>query len=126
MRTGWRCRKMFDSITSTRLRSLFGRSCRKIDFQTCVSVSQFQNLTRTGSRGSTVLVSTAIAPLNLQECLGVFPLRELELEVLALVDQDLPVFREHDPHALEGARRRPFEVDACRPEAAAVARALEL
>ena len=31
-------------MTSTRLRSLFGRPCRKIDFQTCVSVSQFQNL----------------------------------------------------------------------------------
>src|SRR5262249_54886509 len=40
MRTGCRCRKMFDSITSTRVRSVSGRSPA---FQTCVSVSQFQN-----------------------------------------------------------------------------------
>jgi hypothetical protein len=39
------------------LRSLFGRPCRKIEVHTCVSVSQFQNLTGALSFGSTVFVS---------------------------------------------------------------------
>ena len=59
-RTGCRCRNTFDNITSTRLRSLFGRPCRKIDVQTCVSVSQFQNLTGALAFGSTVFVSAIL------------------------------------------------------------------
>ena len=44
----------------------------------------------------------------------------------ALVDEDLAVVGEHDARALERPRRRSFEVDPGRPEAAAVTRALEL
>src|SRR5215203_675275 len=84
MRTGCRCRKTFDSITSTRLRSLSGRPCRNTDVQTCVSVSQFQNRVPGPSCGATVLVSAMFVG------------------------------------------GRPFEVNAGRAEAAAVARALEL
>jgi hypothetical protein len=47
---------MFDNITSTRLRSVVGLPCRKIDVQTCVSVSQFQNRTSGPSCGSMVCV----------------------------------------------------------------------
>src|SRR5439155_4583650 len=54
------------------------------------------------------------------------PLAQLALEVAALVDENLPVFGEHDAHALERTRRRPFEVHAGEAEAAAVARTLEL
>src|SRR5689334_15031460 len=53
MRTGCRCRKMFDNITSTRVRSVSGRSWRNTDFQTCVSVSQFQNSVALLSFGTT-------------------------------------------------------------------------
>src|SRR5262245_56755419 len=50
-------------MTSTRVRSESGRSCRKIDFQTCVSVSQFQNRVPAPSFGATVFVS-AIGPFS--------------------------------------------------------------
>src|SRR4051794_21660705 len=102
---------MFDSITSTRFRSLSGRSWRKIDFQTCVSVSQFQKRTRTGSCGCTVLVSTAMSPSDLQKCFRVFPLRQLELVVVTLVHEQLSILGEDDAHALERPRRRAFEID---------------
>ena len=36
--TGCRCRKTFVITTSTRLRFVLGTPCRKIDFQSCVSV----------------------------------------------------------------------------------------
>src|SRR5215467_2862709 len=58
---------MFDSITSTRVRSVSGRSWRKTDFQTCVSVSQFQNSVALLSFGATFTappgaVTTPAAP----------------------------------------------------------------
>src|SRR3954451_11700335 len=74
-----------------------------------------------GSNGSTDLSKN----LRLQKCLGIRPLSQLALEVAALVDENLAVLGEHDAGALERARRRAFEVDAGRAEAAAVARALE-
>src|SRR5262249_23703441 len=64
--------------------------------------------------------------LHLQKRLGVRPLSKLTLEVPALVHQDLSIVGKHDADALEGARRRAFEVDARDAEPAAVARALEL
>src|SRR5262245_6674334 len=68
----------------------------------------------------------SISQSHLEKRLRVFPLRELELEVLALVDQDLSVFSKDDAYALERARRGAFEIDAGRAEPAAMARALEL
>src|SRR3954463_8575410 len=63
--------------------------------------------------------------LRLQERFRVSPLSQLALEVAALVDQDLAVFGEDDPRALERARRRTFKVAAAKRKAAAVAGALE-
>src|SRR5262249_13550666 len=123
MRTGCRCRNTFDSITSTRLRSLSTRPCRKIDVHACVSVSQFQKRVPTPSFGATVLVS---AMSRLHERLGVGPLPELVLELPRLVHQDLSVVGQDDARALERPRRRTLEVDSREPEAAAVARTLEL
>src|SRR5262245_53684820 len=63
---------------------------------------------------------------HLQERAGLVPLALL-VEVLdALVDDELPVLCLGHPHALQGARRRPLEVDATLVEAAAVAGTLEL
>src|SRR5215471_4835530 len=133
MRTGCRCRKTFDSITSTRLRSLSGRSCRNTDFQTCVSVSQFQNRTPIPSWGAIVFVSAMVSlqgpptgghyvrPSHLQERFRIDPLSELVLVMLALVHQDLAVVGQDDARAFERPRRRTFEVDAGQPETAAVA-----
>src|SRR5688572_21404688 len=128
MRTGCRCRKTFDSITSTRLRSVFGRSWRNTDVHTCVSVSQFQKRVAALSCGLIVLVSVAISgiPSESQKRLCIDPLSQLELELPALVDEDLAILGEHNAVPLERTRRRPLEVDARRPEAAAVAGALEL
>src|SRR6266567_7186539 len=64
MRTGCRWRNTFESITSTRFRSVVGRPCRKIEVHAWVSVSQFQNRTSAPSLGATVLVS-AISDLCL-------------------------------------------------------------
>src|SRR5439155_20851046 len=61
MRTGCRCRKTFDSITRTRVRSVSGRSWRKTDFQTCVSVSQFQNSVALLSFGTTFMPAAGAA-----------------------------------------------------------------
>ena len=44
-------------MTSTRLRSVVGRSWRKTDVHACVSVSQFQNRVSAPSFGATVFVS---------------------------------------------------------------------
>src|SRR5215472_7400534 len=60
-----------------------------------------------------------------QKRFGIRPLPQLALEVTALVDEDLSVFGEHDAHALERTRRRPFEVHAGRAESAPVARAFD-
>src|SRR5258707_7581433 len=65
-------------------------------------------------------------PSCLQKRLRIRPLTQLALEVTALVDQDLPVLRQHDARALERSRRRALEIHAGDAEAAAVARALEL
>src|SRR2546428_6815568 len=67
-----------------------------------------------------------LLPLRRQKRLGIGPLSQLVLELAALVDEDLPVVCKHHARALEGTRRRSFEVDSRRPEPAAVARALEL
>src|SRR4029077_4084316 len=100
-------------MTSTRLRSLLGRSCRKTDFQTCVSVSQFQNRTVIPSWGAIVFVSAMVSyntpyvasgfsrtavrlkadptsetPSRLQKRFRVDPLSELVLEMLPLVHED--------------------------------------
>src|SRR5215831_9927315 len=64
--------------------------------------------------------------LDFEECLGVDPLPQFALKVLALVDEDLAVVGQHDARALERTWRRPFEVDTGQTEAAAVARTLEL
>src|SRR5438132_11266240 len=64
--------------------------------------------------------------LDLDEGIGVGPLAALELELAALVDDDLAVVADADGPALQRARRRPLEVDAGDVEAGAVARALEL
>src|SRR5688500_16472430 len=115
---------MFDSITSTRLRSVFGRSWRKTDVQTCVSVSQFQKRVAGPSCGLTVFVSVAMS--DSQKRFRVDPLTQLVLKFPALVDQDLAVLGKHNAVALERTRRWPFEVDAGGAKAAAVARAFEL
>src|SRR5207237_6823349 len=74
MRTGCRCRKMFDNITSTRLRSVSGRSCRKTDVHTCVSVSQFQKRVPALSFGLTVLTCVAMDKFSVVSYqLSVFP-----------------------------------------------------
>src|SRR4051794_27018984 len=141
---------MFESMTSTRLRSVFGRSCRNTDVQTWVSVSQFQKRVAALSFGLTVLTSVAIVSsqlsgrsvrlqpdlhgppegghygLHLQERFRIDPLAEFELEFPALVHEDLGVFRQHHAHALERPRRRAFEVNSRSTETAPVARALEL
>src|SRR6266850_5704965 len=65
-------------------------------------------------------------PLRRQKRLGIGPLSQLVLELAALVDEDLPVVGKHHARALERTRRRSFEVDARRPEPAAMAGALEL
>src|SRR5437764_7036171 len=131
-------------MTSTRPRSLSGRSCRKIDVQTCVSVSQFQNLVPGPSFGATVFVSAIFRvqgsrfkvrasdfrlqtsdDSSFQERLGVRPLTQLALEMTALVDEDLSVFGQHDARPFEGPRCRALEVDAGNAEATAVARPCE-
>src|SRR5205823_3429942 len=60
---------------------------------------------------------------GLQKRLRIDPLPQLELEMPALVHEDLPVVGEDDARALERARRRPLEIDSGEAEAAAVARA---
>src|SRR5579864_5982459 len=141
MRTGCRCRKMFDSMTSTRLRSVLGRSWRNTDVQTCVSVSQFQNLVPGPSFGAIVLVSAifdlcyqlsaigyrlSAIGLRLEKRLRIGPLAKLVLEMPRFVDEDLPIVGQDHARALERARRWSLEIDPGRAEAAAVARALEL
>src|SRR5919106_1072314 len=108
MRTGCRCRKTFDNITSTRLRSVVGLPWRKIEVQICVSVSQFQNRTRAPSCGSIVFVSAIC--LRPQERFRIDPLTELVLKLSTLVDENLPVVGEHDARALQRTRRRALEV----------------
>src|SRR5256885_11497287 len=97
-------------MTSTRLRSLSGRPCRKTDVQICVSVSQFQNRVPGPSFGAMVFVSAIwVKPKStscLQERLRIGPLPELVLKVTALVDENLPVVGQHDARAFERARRR--------------------
>src|ERR1044072_1744852 len=108
-------------MTSTRLRSLSGRPCRKIAVQTCVSVSQFQNRVPGPSCGATVFVSAIfrvqgskfrvqgslvtfrLQTSSFQERLRIGPLSELALEVSALVDQNLSVVGQHDARAFERA-----------------------
>src|SRR5262249_14754246 len=127
-------------MTSTRLRSLVGRPCRKIDVHACVSVSQFQNLTNAPSLGSTVFVSaifetlllshqhrnrgieTLVVALHLQECLRIRPLAELVLKVAALINEDLAIIGEDDPRPFEWTRRGTFEVDAGPSETTALTR----
>src|SRR5437762_4096718 len=80
MRTGCRCRKMFDSITRTRVRSVSGRSWRKTDFQTCVSVSQFQNSVALLSFGATLTPATgAAAPAGTAATAGCRLIERIEL-----------------------------------------------
>src|SRR5262245_8912095 len=64
--------------------------------------------------------------LRFQERLGIGPLSEFPLKFSGLVDQNLPVVCQDDARPLERTRRRPFEVDAGRPESAAVTRTFEL
>src|SRR3954468_18823827 len=111
MRTGCKCRNTFESITSTRPRSVSGRSWRKTDVQICVSVSQFQNRVPGPCWGATVLVSAIkiygcqdlriyesiyeSRPSGLEKRFRIGPLSQLALEVAALVDENLPVLRQH-------------------------------
>src|SRR5262249_55619362 len=60
------------------------------------------------------------------EAVGIDPLLELLLELLALVDDDLPVVGQRDLEPFERPRRGAFEVHARDVEPAAVAGALEL
>src|SRR2546427_9280688 len=67
-----------------------------------------------------------LLPLGRQKRLGIGPLPQLLLKLATLVDEDLSIVGQDDTCPLERARRRTLEVDPARPEAAAVAGALEL
>src|SRR5215212_8354989 len=120
---GCRWSTTLPSMASARLRLSVGMPTRKMDFQTCVLVMlldrlpimsplSFQALSESGGR---------------DEGVGIFPLAQLPLELLRLVDDDLAVVRaDEDAGALERPGGRTLEVDAALVVAAAVARALEL
>src|SRR5690348_15328855 len=69
---------------------------------------------------------TARARSDDDEAVRVGPLAQLFLELLALIDDDLPVVGERHLEPLQRPGGGPFEVDAGDVEAAAVARAFEL
>src|SRR6185295_13553208 len=115
---GCRWSTTLPSMASARLRLSVGMPTRKMDFQTWDLVTLLERLpimsplSRSGGR---------------DESVGVFPLAQLPLELLRLVDDELAVVgADEDAGALQRPRRRPFEVDAALVIAAAVARALEL
>src|SRR5438046_4909175 len=113
IRTGCRWRNTFESMTSTRLRSLVGRPCLKIEVQTCVSVSQFQNRTKPPSFGTTLSAIAFMPTLpvsGFQKRLRIGPLAQLALEVPRLVHQNLAVVGQHHASALERPRGWPFEI----------------
>src|SRR5688572_20385410 len=128
MRTGCRWRTTLVMTARARFRSLSIHPWRKIDCQICVEYSHWSALFPRRGRmaGLSSLSSAMTSTRALQEGLGVFPLALLLLELLGLVDQELPVLRERDAVALERARRGAFEVDAGGVEARAVAGTLEL
>src|SRR5262249_10823965 len=72
------------------------------------------------------LRTTDYGLLHLDERLRVGPLAAFLLELLALIDDELPVLADGDGPALQGPRGGALEVDAADLEAAAVAGALEL
>src|SRR5262245_23881418 len=110
--------------TSTRLRLLLTAPCRKIDFQTWVSVRAFHPLLKALSSFCTDSTPRPLA--EAQEGLRVAPLTRFLLERSALVDEHLSVIGESDLDPLERARRRSLEVDPGHVEAAPVAGAFEL
>ena len=59
------------------------------------------------------------------ETVGVGPLPQLLLELLTLIDHDLPVVGQGDLESFQGTRGGAFEVDSRNVEAAAVTRAFE-
>src|SRR6185295_11153457 len=85
--TGWRWRKTFVSMTTTRFRRSRGAGWRKMLFQTC----ELRMKSPTDMGGS----------LYLDERLGVAPVAALVLELLALIDDDLPVLADADGPALQ-------------------------
>src|SRR4051812_26486743 len=83
--TGWRCRKKFVSITTTRLRRSLGIGWRKTLFQTCVSVI-LSTMAIVGPWGLSCLVCQGSGD---DEAIRVAPLLQLFLVLLALVDDHL-------------------------------------
>src|SRR5437660_11111508 len=110
--TGCRCRKTLVSMTTTRLRRSRGAGWRKMLFQTC----ELRMKSPTDMAGI----------LHLDEGIRVGPLRQLFLELAALVDQPSAVPGHADRPALQRPRGRALEVDARDAKAAAVAGALDL
>src|SRR6185295_14542771 len=115
---GCRWSTTLPSMARARLRLSVGMPTRKMDFQICDLVTLLDRL-------------PIMSPLSWSggrdEGVGVFPLAQLPLELLRLVDDDLAVVRaDEDAGALGRPRSRPLEVDAALVVAAAVARALEL
>src|SRR5207248_214350 len=96
--TGCRCRKTLVSMTTTRLRRSRGAGWRKMLFQTWLL--RMKSPTDMGE------------VLHGDEGFGVGPLAALLLELLALVDDDLPVVGDAEGPALQRPRRGALEVDA--------------
>src|SRR5918999_5996529 len=115
---GCRWSTTLPSMASARLRLSVGMPTRKMDLQICDLVMLLFRLPIMG-------------PLSRSGCwdegVGIFPLTQLPLVLLRLVDDDLAVVgTDRDAGALERPRSRPLEVDAALVIAAAVARTLEL
>src|SRR6185312_17138033 len=99
---GCRWSTTLPSMARARLRLSVGMPTRKMDFQTWVLVMLFCRSIIESSRSG-----------RGDEGVGVFPLSQLVLEFLGLVDDDLAVVgADEDVGALERPGRRPLEVDA--------------
>src|SRR5947209_3147749 len=119
---GCRWSTTLPSMARARLRLSVGMPTRKMDFQIWDLVMLFDKL----SIMSPLLVQAAVSG-GRDESAGVFPLAQLPLELLGLVDDDLAVVgADEDVGALERPGGRPLEVDAALVIPAAVAGALEL
>src|SRR4029450_3865226 len=115
---GCRWSTTLPSMASARLRLSVGMPTRKMDFQTCDLVMLLDRLP---------IMSPLSWSSGRDEGVGIFPLAQLPLELLRLVDDDLAVVgADVDARALQRPRRRPLEIDAALVVAAAVAGALEL
>src|SRR5436305_5388241 len=115
---GCRWSTTLPSMARARLRLSVGMPTRKMDFQIWDLVMLFDKLS---------IMSPLRGSGGRDESAGIFPLSQLPLELLRLVDDDLAVVRaDEDAGTLERPGRRPLEVDAALVVPAAVARALEL